>query len=137
MKLYPVTEDLKVGLGPGEPVQCFVRYILDLPATEADEVMMERHVRIEARPFMSDVDLAHKTPFSKHSEGVVHGIARNHRMPAFHSPIQIIRRRVTGRPSQSTVNGGALRRQPHMVMTKPLPYCLGRWSHTYLGMIPR
>jgi hypothetical protein len=75
MELDSMTEDFKISLGDRETVQCIIGDILNPPARETDKVMMQRNIRIEARPFMSDIDLAYQAGFSKHTKRVIDGIA--------------------------------------------------------------
>jgi hypothetical protein len=75
MKFDSVAEHLKIMLGHRETVQCFVGYILNLPATQTDEMVMERHIRVKARAFMPDVYLSHEPISLKHAQCVIHGIA--------------------------------------------------------------
>ena len=137
MKLDPVTEHLKIGVRNREAVQGFIRHILNLPATETDEMMVQRHVRVKACAFVPDIHLTHQAGPPQYAEGVIHGIAGDHRMAAFHHAIQVIGRRVTDRTGERAVDGRALWSQPHMMMAEPLPDCVTCWVHTYLGMIPR
>ena len=71
MKLDPMAEDLKIPLGNRETVQGGIGDILYLPASETDQVMMQRHVRIKASPFVPDIDLAHQAGLTKHAEGII------------------------------------------------------------------
>jgi hypothetical protein len=137
MKLDPMTEHLKIAVQDREAVQGFIRHILNLPATETDEMMVQRHVRVKARAFMPDIHLAHQAGSPQYAERVIHGIAGDHRMAAFHHAIQIIGRRVTDRSRKRAVDGCTLWSEPHSVMAKPFSDCVACWAHTYLGMIPR
>jgi hypothetical protein len=136
MKFNPMTQYLEIALGHREAVQCFIRHILNLPAVKTDQMMVERHIGVEACAFMADIHLAHEAGFSQHAERVIDGIAGDHRMTAFDDAIEIIGRRMTRRSRKRTINGCPLRRESHMVATEPFPDCIGCWAHTYLGMIP-
>jgi hypothetical protein len=87
MKLDSMADNLKISLGNTETIQCFIGDILNPPAFKTDQVMMQGHIGIKPRPFMSDVDLSHKSGFSKHPKGVIDSIAGNHRMPSLHDLI--------------------------------------------------
>ena len=90
-----MSHDLEILLRDGQPVERCIGHVLNLSALETDEMVMKRHVCVEARPFMSYIDLPREAGLSQHPQRVIDGVARDHGMPALHSLIQIIRRGMT------------------------------------------
>ncbi len=132
MKFHAMAGDFEPGPGLGgdpQPVKRGIAEILDLPASQADQVVVQADVGIKAGSIVPIIHLMDEPCPFQDPQGVIHGVGRHLRIPAPDLPVEVFGGGVIDPLGQGLINRRPLRRHLQAPRAKPQACLLLREFH--------
>lgn len=105
--------------GSAERVQGRIHHVLDAPAPEADHMVVRRRIGFEPdSAILSASDGEQVAPFAQRTQGLVHGVQRDHGELPTHPLVDLLHRGMTCAPGQGLEDRHPLGGNPQPIGTQ-------------------